>query len=143
MLDLLGDPLQGNAPNTLPPSRVLNGAQGFPEWWLAWGAHFRKADKQKCLDRWSKEGYAEQAVLIRQHTEFMLTQPEWLKDGGAFRCAPIVYLRREAWREWAPVAALERPLVDPALSKIREDDKKAAPLSEEMRRKLAELRGKR
>lgn len=140
MLDLLGDPLQGNRPNSTGPAHILNTAFGFLEFWSAWPPGPRKVAKQQCLDKWAKLGCADHAEHIRLHVEWMKTQDDWKRG---FVPLVLTYLNQTRWQEWTPVAAVERPLVDPALAKIREDDKKAAPLSDEMRRKLAELRGKR
>jgi hypothetical protein len=70
----------------------------------------------------------------------MATTAQWLKDGGSWIPAPLVYLNQQRWDgaeipEMKPVQT-----VDPALAKIEADRKKAAPMPEHIRAKLAELR---
>ncbi len=107
MLDLFG---HSNTSPYIPPSRrmpsLINAAYGFPEWWKAWPTNSRKVAKQQCLDKWARFECASSASLILAHTGWMKTQDDWLRDGGKFICAPLVYINQRRWDGWelpAPV----------------------------------------
>jgi hypothetical protein len=69
----------------------------------------------------------------------MKTTPQWLRDNGAYIPAPKVYLNQQRWDgAEIPEAKPER---DPVLVKLEEDRKKAAPMPEHIRERLAQLRG--
>ena len=103
MLDLFGD---SNTSPCIPSSRkipnLVNAAYGFTEWWSAWPAGPRKVAKKQALDKWARFECASSASHILAHTEWMKTQPDWLKDNGAFICAPLVYLNQQRWVDWTP-----------------------------------------
>jgi hypothetical protein len=70
----------------------------------------------------------------------MKTTEQWLKANGAFIPAPLVYLNQQRW-DGAEVPEMAfKPLVDPALAKIKADIAKASPMPEEVRQRLAQLR---
>ena len=70
----------------------------------------------------------------------MATTAQWLRDNGSWIPAPKVYLNQQRW-DGADVPDLTpKPLIDPALAKIEADSKKAAPMPEHIRARLAELR---
>ena len=113
---------------------------GFERFWAAWPKSIRKGARSECLKKWNKF-YCETCVdQIVKHIEWMKTTDQWRKDNGAFIPAPLVYLNQQRWDgaeipEMKPVQT-----VDPALAKIDADRKKAAPMPEHIRARLAELR---
>jgi hypothetical protein len=70
----------------------------------------------------------------------MKTTDQWRKDNGAYIPAPLVYLNQQRW-DGAEIPEI-KPVqtIDPALAKIEADNKKAAPMPEHIRARLAELR---
>ena len=140
MTDLFGH--TNTAPSVSAPLRrsLINLAHGFPEFWQAWPSGPRKVAKKQCLDKWARYECAYAATLIVQHVEWMKAQDEWLRDNGRFICAPLVYLNQQRWDGWTPVAVPTRPAIDPALAKLDEDAKRAAPPPAEIREKMAQLK---
>ena len=138
MLDLFGyvctSPTSANCKKT-----DVNLAAGFAEFWESWPKTPRKVARLQCLNKWARYECALSATLIVQHVEWMKTQPDWLKDNGAFICAPLVYLNQQRWDGWEPVQAPEKPAIDPALAKLERDAAMAAKPSAEVRAKMAEL----
>lgn len=119
--------------------RTTNAAAGFLEFWQAYPAGPRKVAKKQCLDKWARLECAEQAAHILGHIAWMKTQPDWLKDNGAFICGPLVYLNQQRWEDWTPEPVrVKRP---DALEIIKAHQG-AAP-SEETKRKIKELLGRR
>lgn len=135
-MDLFGDT------NTQPKCaglgrRLINAAHGFLDFWQAYPAGPRKVAKKQCLDKWARYECADHAAHILAHVQWMKTQPDWLKDNGAFVCAPMVYLNQRRWEDWTPEP--ERPKKPDALEIIKAHQG-AAP-SDETRRKIRELLG--
>ncbi len=71
------------------------------------------------------------------------TTDAWRKDDGAFIPAPLVYLNQQRW-DGAEIpegfGIKVESQIDPALAKIDADRKKATPMPEHIRARLAELR---
>jgi hypothetical protein len=115
----------------------------FEQFWAAWPKSFRKGGKSKCQARWKKGLYDHCADQIIKHVVWMKTTTDWRKDNGAFIPAPIVYLNQQRW-DGADIpenfSLQEKQTIDPALAKIEADRKKATPMPEAIRKKLAELR---
>jgi hypothetical protein len=135
MVDLFGDT------NTQPQcaglnKRLLNAAHGFNEFWQAYPSGPRKVAKKQCLDRWARLECAESASHILAHVEWMKTQPDWVKDGGAFVCAPMVYLNQQRWLDWTPEP--ERPKKPDALAEIKAH--KGAPMPENIRARIQQIK---
>jgi hypothetical protein len=65
-----------------------------------------------------------------------------LRDGGAFIPAPKVYLNQQRWDGAEIPDVKPRPLVDPALAKIESDSKRAVPMPEHIRQKIAQMKGR-
>lgn len=119
---------------------------GFDRFWAAWPKHPRKGAKSKCQQVWNKS-YCETCTdQILKHIAWMLTTEQWRKDGGAYIPAPLVYLNQQRWDgAEIPDTFVNKPFaeqIDPALQKIAQDRAKAAPMPEEIRKKLQELRKK-
>lgn len=116
---------------------------GFDRFWSAWPKHPRKGAKSKCQQVWNKS-YCETCTdQILKHIAWMLTTDQWRKDGGAYIPAPLVYLNQQRWDGADIPESFGKPveqIIDPALVKIQQDRQKAAPMSDEIRQKIAELR---
>jgi hypothetical protein len=113
---------------------------GFERFWKAWPASTRKGAKSECLKKWEKHYCETQTDQIIKHIEWLKTTEQWLKGNGAFIPAPLVYLNQQRW-DGAEVPEMKpKPTIDPALAKIEADRKRAAPMPDHIRAKLAELR---
>ena len=115
---------------------------GFERFWKAWPASTRKGAKSECKKKWEKHYCETQTDQIIKHIEWLKTTEQWLKGNGAFIPAPLVYLNQQRW-DGAEVPEMKpKPTIDPALAKIEADRKKASPMPEHIRAKMAELRGR-
>ena len=122
------------------PEQPKKTDEGFEEFWSAYPKCFRKGEKSACKKKWVESYYFTQKEIIVKHLNWMATTGQWLRDGGAFIPAPKVYLNQQRW-DGADIPDLKpRPLVDPALAKIESDSKRAVPMPEHIRARLAELR---
>ena len=125
MLDLFGESI--TTPKVAQATKAtVNLAEGFAEFWAIYPSGPRKVAKQQCLDKWAKYECRWQLALICKHVEWMKTQPDWMKDGGSFICAPLVYLNQQRWADWTPPAP--RKADNAALLKIIADEKRATPM---------------
>ena len=116
---------------------------GFDRFWEAWPKSPRKGGKSECQKKWVKHYCETQADQIIKHVEWLKTTDQWLKSNGAFIPAPLVYLNQQRW-DGAEVPEIKpKQEIDPALAKIEQDWKKAAPMPENIRQKLAAMRQKR
>jgi hypothetical protein len=74
---------------------------GFEAFWQAWPSntqtYSRKGCKAECRKRWIKHHHETQAEQIVKHIEWLKTCADWLKDGGAYIPAPLVYLNQQRW----------------------------------------------
>jgi len=115
---------------------------GFEKFWKAWPASTRKGAKSECRKKWEKHYCETQADQIIKHVEWLKTTEQWIKLNGAFIPAPLVYLNQQRW-DGAEVPEIKpKEAIDPALAKIEADRKKAVPIPEHIKQKLAQLRGK-
>ena len=115
---------------------------GFERFWKAWPASTRKGAKSECKKKWEKHYCETQTDQIIKHIEWLKTTEQWLKGNGAFIPAPLVYLNQQRW-DGAEVPEMKpKPTIDPALAKIQADHKKASPMPEHIRAKMAQLRNK-
>ncbi len=115
----------------------------FERFWTTWPKSFRKGGKAACLVKWKKFYCDTCADQIIKHIEWMKTTDAWRKDDGAFIPAPLVYLNQQRWdgAEIPESFGIKVEVqIDPALAKIEADRKKAAPMPEHIRARLAELR---
>jgi hypothetical protein len=115
----------------------------FERFWAAWPKSIRKGGKSSCLVKWKKYYCETCADQIIKHIEWMKTTDAWRKDDGAFIPAPLVYLNQQRWdgAEIPESFGIKVEVqIDPALAKIDADRKKAAPMPEHIRARLAELR---
>ena len=114
---------------------------GFERFWKAWPASTRKGAKSECRKKWDKHYCETQTDQIIKHIEWLKTTEQWLKGNGAFIPAPLVYLNQQRW-DGAEVPEIKpKPTIDPALAKIEADRKKAVPIPEHIRQKMAQMKG--
>jgi hypothetical protein len=115
---------------------------GFERFWKAWPASTRKGAKSECKKKWEKHYCETQTDQIIKHIEWLKTTEQWLKGNGAFIPAPLVYLNQQRW-DGAEVPEMKpKPKIDPALAKIEADNKRAVPIPEHIRLKMASLKGR-
>lgn len=74
-----------------------NTQPGFALFWSTWPTTDRKQAKGKCLDAWKKASAERDAAVVVAHVERMKASAEWLKDGGQYIPAPLVYLNQRRW----------------------------------------------
>lgn len=70
---------------------------GFETFWAEWPSGGRKGGRVECLKVWRKDRLEAQAAAIVNHVKALKTSREWLKDGGEYIPAPVVYLRGKRW----------------------------------------------
>lgn len=78
---------------------------GFDAFWNAWPAGPRKVNKRNCLTRWVRAGLECRHGEIVAHVEACKLSRDWVKDGGAYIPAPLVYLNQERFLAPAPAPA--------------------------------------
>ena len=114
---------------------------GFERFWKAWPASTRKGAKSECRKKWEKHYCETQTDQIIKHVEWLKTTEQWIKSNGAFIPAPLVYLNQQRW-DGAEVPEIKpNEAIDPALAKIEADRKKAVPIPEHIRQKMAQMKG--
>ena len=115
----------------------------FEKFWSAWPKSVRKGGKNVCLARWKKGLYDGCADQIIKHTTWMATTDAWRKSDGAFIPAPLVYLNQQRWDGAEIPESFDKPkAADPALVKIQQDWGKAAPIPDDIKKRLAEIRNR-
>ena len=114
----------------------------FELFWQAWPSSPRKASKSLVKAKWEKMRLDIYIHEILRHVAYMKTQDAWLKGNGQFIPAPMVYINQMRWdgAEIPDNFVAEKSQVDPALKKIEEDSRKAAPMPTDVAKKLQELR---
>lgn len=115
-------------------------SDSFEKFWATWPRSVRKGGKSVCLARWKKGMYDGCADQIIKHVSWMCTTDAWRKSEGAFIPAPLVYLNQQRWDGAEIPETFDKPAVNPVLLKIQEDTQKAAPMPEEIKKRLAALR---
>lgn len=114
---------------------------GFERFWKAWPASTRKGAKSECKKKWEKHYCETQTDQIIKHVEWLKTTEQWIKSNGAFIPAPLVYLNQQRW-DGADIPEIKpKNAIDPALAKIEADRKKAVPIPEHIRQKMAQMKG--
>lgn len=74
-----------------------DGLEGFAEFWAAWPKSPRKGGKAECEKVWRQNKLARCAVAIAAHVAALSKLDGWVKRGGEFVPAPVVYLRAKQW----------------------------------------------
>ena len=136
MLDLLGDPYYTNP----AMASLINPQHGFIDWWSSYPKSTRKVAKPQCLAKWVKLSCASESSHVIGHTEWMKTQADWLKENGAFICAPLVYLNQQRWADWNAAEVVRKPERDPELVKLDADKKNRAAPSLETLAAIAKIK---
>ena len=142
MLDLFGETVTVPQCSEKHMKNILNASHGFAEFWKTWPAneslcfpeYRRKVAKQQVLNKWARYECAREATLICQHVEWMKTQHDWTKDGGAFIPQPLTYLNQRRWDGWEPPVVRKQENVLEAIKAH-----KGAPIPQEVRDKIAAL----
>jgi hypothetical protein len=116
--------------------------QGFEEFWEAYPKCFRKGEKSACKEKWAENYYFYQSTIILKHLDWMKSTPSWLKDNGMYIPAPKVYLNQQRWDGADIPDLVVKPERDPELTRLEEETKNAVPMPEEVRLRLAQLRGR-
>ena len=91
------DTEQNRTDTDIPPTP--KGAElppGFAKFWSTWPTNDRKQAQGKCLTAWKKANAERDAALVLAHVS-SLKSSAWLKDGGQFVPAPLVYLNQRRW----------------------------------------------
>lgn len=123
-----------------PPHAETDLSAGFDEFWKAYPSGPRKVAKAQVLAKWIKLGCAHNWPHIVAHVAWMRTQEDWIKQNGAFICAPLVYANQQRWLDWEPPT---KPAFDPVAATkelLAERDRNYRPPSADIKAKLAELR---
>jgi hypothetical protein len=90
-----GNTRDADAAREVPPSPEA--PEGFETFWAEWPSGGRKGGRPDCLKVWRKDKLESQASTIVAHVKAMKASREWLKDGGEYIPAPLVYLRGKRW----------------------------------------------
>lgn len=69
---------------------------GFARFWSEYPGD-RKADKQKCCDKWERDGLEEKADIVLAGLAWWKNHRDWKKKDGEFICAPLVWLNQKRW----------------------------------------------
>lgn len=73
----------------------------FDAFWAAWppntSSYTRKGCRAECLRRWVIRGLDAEAEHIIRHVRWLRTTEDWMKNGGAFIPAPLVYINQSRW----------------------------------------------
>ena len=111
----------------------------FEDFWKVWPSNPRKGAKSKCKQVWIKSYCDTQADQIIKHVQWLKTTEQWLKSNGAFIPAPLVYLNQQRW-DGAEIPEIKR--TETALEAIEQSRKSSVPMPDDIRAKLAALRGR-
>ena len=118
---------------------MSKGNSMFEDFWKVWPSNPRKGAKSKCKQVWIKSYCDTQADQIIKHVQWLKTTEQWLKSNGAFIPAPLVYLNQQRW-DGAEIPEIKR--TETALEAIEQSRKSSVPMPDEIRAKLAVLRGR-
>lgn len=69
----------------------------FERFWAAWPSSPRKGAKSQCRAKWEKMKLDIQINEILAHVNFMKKSEQWIKPGGSFIPAPLVYINQMRW----------------------------------------------
>ena len=111
----------------------------FEDFWKVWPSNPRKGAKSKCKQVWIKSYCDTQADQIIKHVQWLKTTEQWLKSNGAFIPAPLVYLNQQRW-DGAEIPEIKR--TESVLEAIEQSRRSSVPMPDEIRAKLASLRGR-
>ena len=114
----------------------------FEDFWKVWPSNPRKGAKSKCKQVWIKSYCDTQADQIIKHVQWLKTTEQWLKANGAFIPAPLVYLNQQRWDGAEVPDVVAKQDRDPVLVQMEIERKKATVMPDDIRAKLAALRGR-
>jgi hypothetical protein len=118
---------------------MSKGNSMFEDFWKVWPSNPRKGAKSKCKQVWIKSYCNTQADQIIKHVQWLKTTEQWLKSNGAFIPAPLVYLNQQRW-DGAEIPEIKR--TETALEALEKSRKSSVPMPDDIRAKLAALRGR-
>ena len=118
---------------------MSKGNSMFEDFWKVWPSNPRKGAKSKCKQVWIKSYCDTQADQIIKHVQWLKTTEQWLKSNGAFIPAPLVYLNQQRW-DGAEIPEIKR--TETALEALEKSRKSSVPMPDDIRAKLAALRGR-
>jgi len=118
---------------------MSKGNSMFEDFWKVWPSNPRKGAKSKCKQVWIKSYCDTQADQIIKHVQWLKTTEQWLKSNGAFIPAPLVYLNQQRW-DGAEIPEIKR--TESVLEAIEESRRSSVPMPDDIRAKLAALRGR-
>lgn len=75
----------------------LKPSHGFDLFWEEWPAHKRKVAKVQCLKKWESKGCAAIADDVMRSLRAHKASFDWLKSGGEYIPAPLVWLNQARW----------------------------------------------
>ena len=72
-------------------------SEGFARFWKAWPRHFRKTGKGRAAEKWHSLDLECQAEDVVAVVEVMKTSRSWMKEGGQYIPAPVVWLNAKGY----------------------------------------------
>ena len=117
----------------------------FDEFWKAYPKKIGKDAAKKAFEK--RKPDAVMLVQMVNAINFQRRTAAWQKDGGQFIPNPATWLNQGRWQDEVSTFSVDLihqttpppPNQDAALRKIEEDSKRAAPIPENIRAKMAEL----
>ena len=109
----------------------------FDKFWSAYPKKKAKDDAKKAFDKRKPD-----RVLLDLMLSAIATQSkseDWLKDGGKFIPYPATWLDDGRWQDEATAINKPKPGPDPMQAVFAERDRKAAPIPQAIRKKIATL----
>ena len=123
---------------------------GFLRFWAEYPGD-RKADKQKCREKWERDELEALAETVLAGLAWWKNHRDWKKKDGEFICAPLVWLNQKRWEaatackpnvvarpltvaeKWAKLSAVERAdLVEGVRIDFKGNDKAQKMIDEMM-----------
>jgi hypothetical protein len=83
---------------TVTETKTADEPLGFTRFWKTYPNTQRKQSKGKCQEVWKKVGAEGDAGVIVAHVDRLKKSPDWVKNGGEFIPAPLVYLNQKRWQ---------------------------------------------
>jgi len=110
----------------------------FESFWNVWPKSPRKGSKAACLAKWEKMKLDFQATHIIKHVTWLKTTETWLKGGGVFIPAPLVYLNQQRWDGAEVPDVVEAKPHYVAVKGLGAED--AVPMPDSLRQRLAQMK---
>ncbi len=135
----LADCVQLAVPET-EESRVeteTKAESGFASFWSAYPKKKAKDDAKKAFDKRKPDKALLDLMLSAIAAQSK--SDDWLKDGGKFIPYPATWLDDGRWQDEATAISKPKPGPDPMQAVFAERDRKAAPIPQAIREKIATL----